>query len=101
DIYTDYKGRRVYFCCQACKTEFEKDPQEYVSKLPQFQQTALSAFYDISGLVIRLLVRVLLCVKTLPRIQFDPPESSNRLLIRIRPLPACERAGKYLILRHR
>ena len=38
DIYTDYKGRRVYFCCQACKTEFEKDPQEYVSKLPQFTE---------------------------------------------------------------
>jgi len=38
NIYTDYKGKRVYFCCQGCKVEFEKDPEKYVPKLPQFKE---------------------------------------------------------------
>ena len=36
DIYTDYKGKRVYLCCNFCKTKFEKNPQKYLSQLPQF-----------------------------------------------------------------
>jgi len=38
DIFTEYKGKKVYFCCPACKGEFEKDPEKYVSKLPQFKE---------------------------------------------------------------
>lgn len=33
DIYLDYKGKRVYFCCPACPKEFEKDPEKYIKKL--------------------------------------------------------------------
>jgi len=33
DIYTDYKGRRVYFCCSGCVDEFKKNPEKYLSKL--------------------------------------------------------------------
>ena len=33
DIYTDYKGRRVYFCCSGCIPQFEKDPQKYLGIL--------------------------------------------------------------------
>jgi YHS domain-containing protein len=33
---TEYKGKTVYFCCPACKPEFDKDPEKYVAKLPQF-----------------------------------------------------------------
>jgi len=40
DIYVEYQGKKVYFCCPACKSEFEKDPAKYVAKLPQFQQQA-------------------------------------------------------------
>ena len=29
-IYTDYEGKRVYFCCKACIDEFSKDPKKYV-----------------------------------------------------------------------
>ncbi len=36
DIFTEYKGKKVYFCCEACKPEFEKNPEKYISKLPQF-----------------------------------------------------------------
>ncbi len=36
-VFTEYKGKKVYFCCSACKPEFEKDPEKYISKLPQFK----------------------------------------------------------------
>ena len=36
--YTEYKGKKVYFCCPACKPIFEKDPEKYIGKLPQFQE---------------------------------------------------------------
>jgi len=36
EIFTEYKGKKVYFCCEGCKEEFEKNPEKYVSKLPQF-----------------------------------------------------------------
>jgi YHS domain-containing protein len=36
NIYTDYKGKRVYFCCPSCKTTFRKDPEKYIGNLPQF-----------------------------------------------------------------
>ena len=36
DIFTEYQGKKVYFCCAQCKGEFEKEPEKYLSKLPQF-----------------------------------------------------------------
>ncbi len=36
NVYTVYKGKKVYFCCSMCKPEFEKNPEKYISKLPQF-----------------------------------------------------------------
>lgn len=33
DIYADYEGKRVYFCCDACISTFKKDPAKYISKL--------------------------------------------------------------------
>lgn len=33
DVFTDYKGRRVYFCCAGCIPQFEKDPQKYLGIL--------------------------------------------------------------------
>jgi hypothetical protein len=38
DVFTEYKGKKVYFCCPGCQPEFEKNPEKYVTKLPQFQQ---------------------------------------------------------------
>ncbi|NOZ22261.1 MAG: YHS domain-containing protein [Planctomycetes bacterium] len=35
-IYTEYKGKKVYFCCSTCKATFERSPEKYVSRLPQF-----------------------------------------------------------------
>jgi len=36
DIYIEYKGKKVYFCCPGCKEKFLENPEKYVSKLPQF-----------------------------------------------------------------
>ena len=38
NMYTTYKGKKVYFCCPGCKPEFEKDPEKYIAKLPQFKE---------------------------------------------------------------
>ena len=33
NIFADYQGKRVYFCCKGCPAEFAKDPAKYVKKL--------------------------------------------------------------------
>ena len=33
NVYVDYKGKRVYFCCASCKTDFAKDPEKYMKKM--------------------------------------------------------------------
>ena len=38
DIFTQYKGKKVYFCCNACLDKFEENPEQYIAKLPQFQK---------------------------------------------------------------
>jgi len=38
EIFAEYKGKKVYFCCADCKATFEKDPEKYVKDLPQFIQ---------------------------------------------------------------
>ena len=37
ELYTEYKGKKVYFCCEGCKEKFEANPEQYLAKLPQFQ----------------------------------------------------------------
>jgi len=32
-IYSDYQGKRIYFCCASCKTAFAKKPEMYLTKL--------------------------------------------------------------------
>jgi Cu(I)/Ag(I) efflux system membrane fusion protein len=36
DYFIEYEGKKVYFCCPGCEEEFNKDPQKYLDKLPQF-----------------------------------------------------------------
>jgi YHS domain-containing protein len=38
EIFVEYQGKKVYFCCPSCKDEFQKAPEKYLSKLPQFQK---------------------------------------------------------------
>ncbi|MDH4240179.1 MAG: YHS domain-containing protein [Phycisphaerae bacterium] len=37
NIFVEYKGKKVYFCCAACKEKFEAEPEKYLAKLPQFK----------------------------------------------------------------
>ena len=32
-VFTDYNGRRVYFCCPGCIGKFKQDPDKYLAKL--------------------------------------------------------------------
>lgn len=32
-VYSDYQGKRVYFCCPPCIREFQKDPEKYIRLL--------------------------------------------------------------------
>lgn len=43
EISIDYRGKHVYFCCLACKAEFEKNPQKYLAHLPQLGGTESSS----------------------------------------------------------
>jgi len=36
NVYTEYKGKMVYFCCLGCIDKFRSNPEKYLSKLPQF-----------------------------------------------------------------
>ena len=37
NLFTEYKGKKGYFCCAGCKGKFEKEPEKYIAKLPQFK----------------------------------------------------------------
>ncbi len=36
NIFIEYQGKKVYFCCKACPDVFKADPAKYIAKLPQF-----------------------------------------------------------------
>ena len=35
DVYVDYNGQRVYFCCPVCIDIFKKDPEAYLKKMQE------------------------------------------------------------------
>lgn len=40
NLHVDYQGKRVYFCCNMCVGEFQKNPEKYLDRLPQFNDEA-------------------------------------------------------------
>ncbi|MBN2290514.1 MAG: YHS domain-containing protein [Candidatus Glassbacteria bacterium] len=32
-VFADYGGKRVYFCCEDCREKFEAEPEKYLKKL--------------------------------------------------------------------
>ncbi len=38
ELFVEYKGKKVYFCCKGCEDKFQADPAKYIAKLPQFQE---------------------------------------------------------------
>ena len=39
EIFVDYKGKRVYFCCPGCPVTFKKDPEKYLKILADRGET--------------------------------------------------------------
>jgi len=33
EVFVDYEGRRIYFCCENCPPKFMKDPQKYLTAM--------------------------------------------------------------------
>jgi YHS domain-containing protein len=33
EIFTDFKSKRIYFCCPACPPEFRKDPNSHMAEM--------------------------------------------------------------------
>lgn len=41
DLYVDYRGVRVFFCCEGCVSEFKKDPERYLKALKDLGEKPL------------------------------------------------------------
>jgi len=37
DIFIEYRGKKVYFCCPGCEGRFRENPEKYIAGLPQFE----------------------------------------------------------------
>jgi YHS domain-containing protein len=35
NIYADYQGKRIYFCCAGCIEEFKNNPDKYLKKMEE------------------------------------------------------------------
>jgi YHS domain-containing protein len=33
NIYTDYNGKRIYFCCPPCIRQFKQNPEKYMKQI--------------------------------------------------------------------
>jgi YHS domain-containing protein len=33
NVYTDYQGKRIYFCCAGCIDTFKKNPEKYLKEM--------------------------------------------------------------------
>jgi len=45
-IFTDYQGKRVYFCCEMCKRKFTADPAKYAASLTPAAAGGVAAAED-------------------------------------------------------
>ncbi len=35
NVYTDYQGKRIYFCCSGCIDDFKKNPDKYLKQMEE------------------------------------------------------------------
>ncbi|MGA2506589.1 MAG: YHS domain-containing protein [Chitinispirillaceae bacterium] len=40
NLYVDYKGKRIYVCCEGCLAKLRKNPEKYLKKLEKMGQAA-------------------------------------------------------------
>ena len=43
DVFIEYKGVKVYFCCWGCDDKFRAEPEKYIPKLPKAVQERIRA----------------------------------------------------------
>lgn len=43
NVFVEYEGKKVYFCCPGCIEKFQAEPEKYLSKLPQFQNKTMNS----------------------------------------------------------
>jgi len=68
EVFVEYQGKKVYFCCRGCDKKFLASPERYLGKLPQFALAAPAApkvdeavpreFGDQLGAVVRAYLTV-------------------------------------------
>jgi YHS domain-containing protein len=34
-VFTDYQGKRIYFCCSGCVDDFKKNPDKYMKQIEE------------------------------------------------------------------
>ncbi len=39
NVYADYQGKRIYFCCENSKRQFENDSEKYIKKFRELGVT--------------------------------------------------------------
>ena len=44
EVFTDYNGKRVYFCCPGCDKPFLADPEKYLEKMRKNPNALLRIF---------------------------------------------------------
>ena len=42
EIFVDYEGKRVWFCCDTCVEDFNADPKKYATKLKKLAKAQLA-----------------------------------------------------------
>jgi YHS domain-containing protein len=43
EVYVEYEGVKVYFCCWGCDDKFLAEPEKYIPKLPESVQQRIRA----------------------------------------------------------
>ena len=53
EVYVDYEGKRIYFCCPPCIEKFKEDPEGYIKKMEAegigFERVACTEDHDHAG----------------------------------------------------
>ncbi|MFH1943864.1 MAG: YHS domain-containing protein [bacterium] len=49
EVYTDYNGKRVYFCCAGCDKKFRQDPEKYMKQMKEKGVVLENVHCPVSG----------------------------------------------------
>ncbi len=49
EVYVDFQGKRIYFCCKGCIATFNKEPEKYMKKMKDEGVVLASAVCPVTG----------------------------------------------------